>query len=207
MKYRSLLLLGLFAVTAPAAIAAAQATLSTSTSAAATDGSSSVRKGFFASGGLGYGAFGVNCGVCATNRESGPVAYVRIGGTINPHVRLGVESDGWARTHFGLHEQLAFLTGDLYVYPSASANFWIKGGFGVAARKETHEADELRSSGAAMAGGVGYDWKVGNGNFVITQFATYLRQLSSKMKVDRVDTGVSASADVYQLGIGLGYRH
>ena len=208
MKYRSLVLLGLFALTAPAMIAAAQTMSSTSTSSAATaDGASSLRKGLFVSAGLGYGAAGIDCAGCQTNRESGPVAYVRIGGTVNSHLRVGIESDGWAKTKFGVYERIAFLTGDLYVYPSMSANFWIKGGFGVAAGKETYQVNEATSTGAAVVGGIGYDWKVGGGNFVIEQFATYLRQLNGNIKVNGVDSGVSPNADVFQLGVGLGYRH
>jgi hypothetical protein len=38
-------------------------------------------------------------------------------------------------------------------------------------------------------------------------FATYLRQLSGNIEADGADTGVSANADIFQFGIGLGYRH
>jgi hypothetical protein len=195
--YRALFFLALLAIAAPARIAAAQSASSTS----------SLRKGFFASGGMGYGSAAIDCEGCQRNRESGPVAYVRLGGTINPHLRLGIESDGWAKTNFGVYEQIVYVTGDLYVYPSASGNFWMKGGFGVAAGKETYQVNRVESTGTAVAVGVGYDWKVGGGNFVIEQFATYLRQLNGTIVVNGADSGVSPTTNVIQLGVGLGYRH
>jgi hypothetical protein len=208
MKYRSRCLFSLLAITMPATIVGAQSMSSTSTSTAATsDGTSNVRQGFFVSVGGGYGSAGINCEGCSTNRESGPVAYVRVGGTVNPHLRLGIESDGWAKTSFGVDEQIVFATADLYVYPSTATNFWIKGGFGLAAGKESNDVNELKATGAAVGAGIGYDWNVSGGNFVLVPFATYLRQLSGNIKANGADTGVSANADIFQFGIGLGYRH
>lgn len=55
--------------------------------------------------------------------------------------------------------------------------------------------------------GAGYDWAVSGGSFVVVPFAGYLRQLSGKATFDGADTGVSANANIFQFGIGLGYRH
>ena len=95
----------------------------------------------------------------------------------------------------------------LYVYPGAANNDWIKGGIGFAASKESDNADELKSSGVGVSAGIGYDWEVSGGGFVISPYAGYLRQLSGKITVDGSDTGVSATADLFQVGIGLGFRH
>jgi hypothetical protein len=208
MKHRTLSLMCVIAFSASATIAGAQSMSAKSTSAAAApDGSPTIRKGFFVSAGAGYGSAGIDCDGCTSDRENGVAGYFRIGGTINPHLRLGIESDGWAKTVQGIDEQVGFLTADLYVYPSVSNNFWIKGGFGLALAKESDSQDELKATGAGVAGGIGYDWNVSGGNFVIVPYATYLRQLSGNIKLNGSDSGVSANANLFQFGIGLGYRH
>lgn len=206
MNFRAMCLAGLIAITISSAKATAQSASAAAPTSAA-DGAPPVRKGFFIGGGFGYGSAGIDCDGCSTDRESGPVAYIRLGGTINPHLRIGVESNGWAKTEFGVDEQIGFLTADLYVYPSVSNNFWIKGGVGLATGKESNDFDEAKATGVGIAAGIGYDWNVGGGNFVFVPFATYLRQLSGKIKADGVDTGISANTDVFEIGLGLGFRH
>jgi hypothetical protein len=206
MKYRALWLASILAVALSPMISNAQSTSSASQTPASST-TPSVRQGFFISGGLGYGSAGIDCDGCSKDRENGPVAYIRLGGTINPHLRIGVESDGWAKTISGVDEQIGFLTADLYVYPSVSSNFWIKGGVGIATAKESDNSDEVKANGVGVAVGIGYDLNVGGGNFVIVPFAGYLRQLSGTIKFDGADSGVSANTNILQFGVGLGYRH
>lgn len=165
------------------------------------------RSGFFIGGGLGAGSAGLACDGCGSDRSNGLSGYFRIGGTVNPHIRLGFESNGWLKTENGVDEQVAFWTGALYLYPSLHNNFWLKGGAGLATARETAGSDELKSDGAAVSVGAGYDWAVGGGSFVIVPFAGYLRQLSGKATFDGSDTGVSANANIFQFGLGLGYKH
>jgi hypothetical protein len=208
MTYRSLLLASVLAVAAPASIAGAQTAARMSNSAAAIPASEpTTRKGLFVGGALGYGSAGISCNGCSTDRENGLAGYFRIGGTINPHLRLGIESDGWAKTIQGVDEQIGFLTADAYVYPSASKNFWVKGGFGFAMSKESDNTDELKATGTGVAAGIGYDWNVRGGNFAIVPYASYHRQLSGNMKFNGTDTGVSPNTNIFQVGFGLGYRH
>ena len=208
MTYRSLFVAGVLAIAAPVSMAGAQ------TAARMSNGVSSIpaaaqstRKGMYVGGALGYGSAGISCNGCSSDRENGLAGYFRIGGTINPHLRLGIESDGWAKTVQGVDEQVGFLTADAYLYPSVSNNFWIKGGFGFAMSKESNDTDELKSTGTGVAAGIGYDWNPGGGNFAIVPYASYHRQLSGNMKLNGSDTGVSPNTNIFQLGFGIGYRH
>lgn len=202
MRRSTLYLAGVFALAFSASSMAAQAA-----SQATAGAMNESRKGFFVSGGLGYGSAGLDCDGCTSDRENGLSGYFRIGGTIDPHVRLGFESNGWVKSTNGVDTQIAFWTGDIYIYPSVSNNFWLKGGVGLATAKASDDTQDLKSNGVAVSAGVGYDWAVNHGNFVIVPFAGYLRQLSGKVKFNGEDTGVSANADLFQVGIGLGYRH
>ena len=202
MRTRSIISISVFTMIASATSISAQASSTPSNNAATP-----TRHGFFISAGLGYGSAGLKCDGCTTDRENGLSGYFRLGGTINPNLRLGVESNGWAKTVNGVDEQIGFVSGMLYVYPIATNNFWIKGGIGFAAAKESDNADEIKSSGVGVSAGIGYDWEVSRGGFVISPYAGYLRQLSGKVTLDGSDTGVSATADLFQVGIGLGFRH
>jgi hypothetical protein len=208
MTNRSLFLGSLLAIAAPAAVAGAQTVSRMSTTAAAVPAAApSTRKGFFMSAALGYGSAGINCDGCSANRENGLSGYLRIGGTVNPHLRLGIESDGWAKTIQGVDEQIGFLTADAYVYPSVSKNFWIKGGFGAAMSKESDNVNEIKAVGTGVAAGIGYDWNLRGGNFAIVPYASYHRQLSGNLKYNGTDSGVSPNTNIFQFGFGLGYRH
>ena len=208
MRYRSLCLATLVAISASASIAEAQTAARMSNTAAAVPATApSTRQGLYVGGALGYGSAGISCNGCSTDRENGLAGYFRIGGTVNPHLRLGIESDGWAKTIQGVDEQIGFLTADAYVYPSVSNNFWIKGGFGFAMSKESNNTDELKAVGTGVAAGVGYDWNVGGGSFAIVPYASYHRQLSGNMKLNGTDSGVSPNTNIFQLGFGIGYRH
>lgn len=77
-----------------AALAGASS-LSAQKSSVTDDAIAPSRRGFFLSAGLGSGSLGVSCGGCGSDRTNALSGYFRIGGTINPHVRLGFESNGW----------------------------------------------------------------------------------------------------------------
>jgi outer membrane protein with beta-barrel domain len=208
MRYRSLLLAGTFAVAAPASIAGAQSMNRMSNSVAPVPAATqNVRKGMYVGGAIGYGSAGISCTGCSSDRENGLAGYFRIGGTVNPHLRLGIESDGWMKTVQGVDEQIGFLTADAYLYPSVSNNLWIKGGFGLAMSKESDATDEMKATGTGVAAGIGYDWAPGGGSFAIVPYASYHRQLSGNMKFNGEDTGVSPNTNVFQVGFGIGYRH
>lgn len=205
MKFskRSVVSLGILALFAASASAQSSAPTTTSSSS----GPTAVRSGFFIEVGLAYGSAGIRCDGCSSDRESGPSGDIHLGGTINPHLRIGVESNGWAKTVNGVDEQFGVLSGVLYVYPSATNNFWVKGGAGYAVAKESDNFDEIKAEGVGISVGLGYDWAVGGGNFVIVPYAGYLRQLSGNVKLDGSDTGVAAHADLLQVGVGFGYKH
>lgn len=104
-------------------------------------------------------------------------------------------------------EQVEIGSAAIYIYPSIHNNLWLKGGFGVARLEATDNGDNGTADGVAVSAGVGYDWAVGGGSFVLTPFAGYLRQMNGKEKFNGVDDGFTPNANLYQFGVGLGYRH
>jgi len=46
-----------------------------------------------------------------------------------------------------------------------------------------------------------------HGSFVVVPFAGYLRLINGTAKYDGTDLGVNAIVELFQFGIGLGFRH
>lgn len=201
MTTRTLLAGSLLAIAVSAMPASAQ-------SPAASDNAPvAARQGFFVGGGLGMGSAGLSCDGCDFGRENGFSGYFRIGGTINPHFRLGFESNGWYKSEDGVDEVVGFWSGVGYYYPSLTNNLWLKGGLGLATAKASDPSDEVKTNGFGLSIGMGYDWAVSRGNFVLVPYAGYLHQVSGKLKYNGSSTGVSMNTSLFQFGLGLGYRH
>jgi hypothetical protein len=167
---------------------------------------SSFRSGFFVSGGLGLGSAGLGGDAGGGDREKGLSGYLRIGGTLNPHVRLGFESNGWVKSDAGMDAQMGFWSAAAYYYPSNTNNFWLKGGLGIAGTKFSGGGDDLTSIGLGLSAGAGYDVLV-SGHFAIVPFIGYLHQVSGEAKLNSVGLGGSMHGSVLQFGFGLGYKH
>lgn len=179
-----------------------------SLSAQSTSAPAAARHGFFAGGGLGLGSAQVSCGTgCGSNPANGLSGYAHVGGTINPHFRVGIESNGWVHSENGVDENVAFYTAAAWVYPSVRNNLWLKAGVGYATAKASDDVDELKATGVGISAAIGYDWAVTRGNFVVIPFAGYLRLLNGTARYDGTDMGVNATVELFQFGIGLGFRH
>jgi hypothetical protein len=129
------------------------------------------RHGFWLSAGLGVGgeSFDANDGLGWSDARSGAVGNLSLGGTVSPNVLLGVELNGWSSRGYqrsNFDRSLGNLLGIVQWYPSASGDFWLKGGVGFA-----HSEDKEYSAGAlvsqwsrdgtAIGIGLGYDVPVG----------------------------------------------
>lgn len=185
-------------------------TLLTSSTISAQSGTtpSPPRTGFFASGGLGLGSAQVTCGVeCSSNHANGLSLYARLDGTINSHFRVGVEANGWLRRENGVDTNLEFYSGAVYVYPSVSYNLWLKAGVGFATAKASDDVDDLEANGVGLSAAIGYDWAVTHRDLVVVPFAGYLRLQNGSAKFDGNHLGVNASVDLFEFGVGLGFRH
>jgi hypothetical protein len=130
------------------------------THVAAQDGQSK-RQGFWFNIGLGYGTADFNCDNCgATTRESGLSGNLALGGTLSEQFLLGVESDGWYKDESGLKTLFGNLTLVGYFYPSPSADFFLKGGVGLASYRFTN-GGTVDDNGLGFMAGAGYDIAIG----------------------------------------------
>lgn len=130
----------------------------------------SSRQGFWLSGGVGYGE--------ESNRFSDesvwteglakPTLSLRLGGTPDPHLRLGGEVSVWWNTFFddgiqdNITESLTAFTLIGQFYPILSSGLFIKGGAGIGrSAAEPEFGSGVSETGFVFLAGVGYDIPLG----------------------------------------------
>src|SRR2546430_3401156 len=89
-----------------------------------------LRRGFWFSGGLGYGSLG--CKDCS-GRTGALSGNISLGGTLSPKLLLGVSTNGWTKSESGSTLTVGTLTAAVRFYPSGAGGFFLTGGFGLCA--------------------------------------------------------------------------
>lgn len=155
------------------------ATLTVLASSPAWAGHPQDRQGFWIGFGGGYGsAFAeADCQDCGGgSREGSFTAFVKLGGTLNQRVLLGVESNAWIKEEEGVTLTLGSATATLTFYPQASSGFFLKGGAGLSYVSTDLSSGTLSVSvsktGWGVLAGAGYDLRLGR-NFSLTPCINY----------------------------------
>ena len=127
------------------------------------------RSGFFIGFGFGYGSLDITCDGCAVDREGGVSGYLKLGGALSERVLLGVESNGWYKSEEGVGITFGTLTGSVYLYPSSTANLYLRAGAGIA----TLDVEDFDTeTGFGWSFGAGYDIPIGS-RTGLTPFANW----------------------------------
>jgi hypothetical protein len=125
------------------------------------------RRGFWISGGLGYGSLGCdNCG----GREGGLSGGLQLGGSLSQKVLLGGGTSGWTKDQGGATLSVGTLVALIRFYPSSTGGFFLLGGLGLGTiyAKVDGFGDDTETGGGALLG-LGYDLRVGS-NVSLTPF-------------------------------------
>jgi hypothetical protein len=131
------------------------------------------RHGFWIGLGGGVGSAKATCDDCgSSNRETGVAGYLKLGGTINEGVLLGVESNIWSKTQEGVTVNFYNAAATLTFYPQPTSGFFVKGGVGLSfldtqIRDGTTTVTVDLGDGLGVILGAGYDVRVGK-NISIT---------------------------------------
>jgi Outer membrane protein beta-barrel domain/Bacterial SH3 domain len=142
------------------------------------------REGFWIGFGAGYGstAISLSCDGCSSDRAGSFTGFLKLGGTLNPQVLLGVESNAWVKSEdigFGLTATLTLgaLSGTVTVYPVVTSGFFLKGGAGLSYMSTDISVSgvtvNVSKTGWGVIGGVGYDLRVGRNISITPSFNYY----------------------------------
>ena len=121
-------------------------------------------EGFWVGFGFGAGSLGIDGG---TDRDTGGVGYVKLGGTINERFLLGMESNAWTKDETGARVTHTNTSAVAYFYPSAASGFFLKGGLGWSRLSIEVLGISVAENGGGAVFGLGYDALVGD-NWSIT---------------------------------------
>lgn len=118
-----------------------------------------IRKGFWFSGGLGYGSLG--CNNCGT-RTGGFSSSIALGGTLSRQVQIGVGTSVWIKSQNGATLTVGTLDFRVRLYPSATSGFFFTGGLGGGTISASASASGFGTVSASENGvgavfGIGYD--------------------------------------------------
>jgi hypothetical protein len=148
-----------------------------------------VRRGFWFSGGLGYGSLG--CEDCG-GREGGLSGGIQLGGSVSQKVLLGGGTTGWTKSEGGVTLTVGTAVALIRFYPSATGGFFLLGGLGVGTIHADFGAfgSDSETGGGALIG-LGYDIRVGS-SVSLTPFWNGFAARTS-----------NADANVGQLGVSV----
>ncbi len=165
---RALLRVLLIAAAVPVCVAPALA--AQGRRAGIVDVSGRQRHGFWGSFGLGAGSEAVDLTGDAygySDNLTKPTVQIRLGGTLNRHLRLGGELSSWINSitdpvNGDAVETVGGLFGIAQFYPAARAGFYLKGGLGLGRSAIDYSGGPTISDlGFATVLGLGYDIRVG----------------------------------------------
>lgn len=144
----------------------------------AVAGHPQVREGFWIGFGGGWGWADLGCDECeGEDREDSFTGFIKLGGTLNDRVLLGLESNGWVKDEDGGRLTLGTLTGTVTFYPQASGGFFLKGGAGLS--YVSLDIDDFffeasaSKTGWGVLAGAGYDIRVGRNVSITPSFNFY----------------------------------
>jgi hypothetical protein len=169
------------------------------------------RKGFWIGFGGGYGSANAeaSCEGCGGgDREGSATGFLKLGGTLNERVLLGVETNAWVKDESGVTVTLGSFTGTVTFYPQASSGFFLKAGAGASYVSTDLEAGTLSVSvsktGWGVLAGMGYDLRVGR-NVSLTPCINYHFGKPGDLSADG-DTLPGWKQDVVSLELGITFH-
>jgi hypothetical protein len=137
------------------------------------------RHGFWGAVGVGAGgeSYDVRDGVGYNSYDYQPTLSVRLGGTVNPYLRLGGEALAWINDQGQSTETLTSLLFIGQLYPVTTSGLYLKGGLGLG-RNEVDFDDGFGVGDTGFAGLLGAGWEVRVGRTIYLNPAVDLVQHS-----------------------------
>jgi hypothetical protein len=173
-------------------------------------------KGFNASVGGGYGSqttfFSFDGSSDGSVSSMETTWYAQLGWGLKPQWTFGIEANymksGCGECGGDEHFTALFYTAAATWYPKANDNFFLKLNLGYGSAKIDISGEGSTTEGGFAGGlGLGYDWAIGKGGFIVKPFANYLTQFSDAAFSGSLGDGEKGRIQLLQVGVGIGYKH
>ena len=171
------------------------------------------RHGFWIGLGVGYGSAvaSADCDGCGgENREGSVTGFLKLGGTLNQKVLLGVETNAWVKNaDDNTTLTLGAFTGTVTVYPKATGGFFLKGGLGTSYVSVDFQEDLFSSKidkwGWGFLVGAGYDLRVWR-NISLTPCVNYHYGKPGDIRFQGVTVFPGWKQDVVSFELGVTFH-
>jgi len=185
---------------------AAVALLGLAGASAATAQKPQTREGFWIGFGFGYGSSNISCDGCGSaSRESSGSGFLKLGGTLSPHVLLGGEINAWTKSENGTTATLGNTSFAAYFYPTPSSGLFVKGGVGYATTRLSGSGSTANANGFGFVMGAGFDIRVG-AMISITPVANFYFGSDGDMKSGGSTIVTGWKHNVYDFGLGITFH-
>jgi hypothetical protein len=168
------------------------------------------RSGFWFGFGAGYGSARVDCDGCGdSDREGSLSGFVRLGGTLNRHVLLGVRGSVWSKEREGTRVTLGNGSGTITLYPGTYSGFFLEAGLGVAyvdtsVRQGAFDVS-VSKAGFGFSTSIGWDLRVGR-NFSLTPSVSYYYGHPGDISLDRVVVLSDVRQSIAEFALGFTFH-
>jgi hypothetical protein len=160
-------------------------------------------QGFWFGAGFGYGTAHLDCAGCTADDRSGVTAFIKIGGTPNPRLRLGFELNVWTQHEPTLTQRIGNLSGTLSYHPKPPVPFFFKVGAGVGfSRFKSETGGPSRALGLGGTLGIGADARIGR-HVSLTPVANLYMGMDGDQTSSGVILGESVTHRIVELGLGV----
>ncbi|HKO15121.1 MAG TPA: outer membrane beta-barrel protein [Gemmatimonadaceae bacterium] len=160
------------------------------------------RNGFTLSAGVGSGSAGMTIdGASADSRESSPSGYLRLGTAMSPNLVIAGELNGWSKSESGASMTIGTINAVAQYYPTMMRGLYVLGGAGLGLLHSSAGGTSDNANALGYQVGAGYDWRF-TPSFALTPYVGYFATTSAKFST----SGVKASGNVFQFGLGLTWR-
>jgi hypothetical protein len=172
-------------------------------------GTVGAQTGFWWSVGGGAGRNRVSCESCEEiTRHWGPTAFVRAGGDVSPHIKVGGELHFWQASIEGNDAHIRGIQAVVHWYPSASGGFFGQVGLGLSRTRNSFdvEGETVRAAetGLNVSAGVGWDVPLRTGIYLTPRVASVVVPIAT------IDTPagplVNVVSTIYRFELGLTFR-
>jgi outer membrane protein with beta-barrel domain len=163
--------------------------------------------------------FGLGAGRESYHYSNGPAGYsdekvkpsfwLAVGGTVNPHLRLGGEINAWVNEfdESGEHITESLVSGMLtgHVFPIRDLGLFAKGGIGISrSGSDISGGFGTGETGFAYSLGAGYEIRLAR-NFFLVPTVNFLQHASSQGGTDPDNLG-TLHERVFTIGVGLTFQ-
>jgi hypothetical protein len=168
------------------------------------------REGFWIGFGGGYGSASVSFrDFPAEDRQGSYTGFLKLGGTLNPQLLLGVESNAWVKSEDDVTLVLGSLAGTVTYYPKATSGFFLKGGIGLSYMSSEIFLDaatvSVSKAGWGLLAGVGYDVRVGQNISITPSFNFYFGE-PGEIRHEGVRAFSGWEQNVFDFGVGISFH-